>query len=85
LKRILSPQIPAESQKSLLDLIANKFSLLPPWIGLFVSSRDEPVIRKRLERFKPVELLADEQRNREDVRAFLREVGRKKKKKTNLQ
>jgi len=34
--------MPKELQKPLLDVIASQLSRLPPWLMLFVTSREEP-------------------------------------------
>jgi len=60
-------ELPKESQKPLLDVIAIQLSRLPPWLKLFVTSREEPQIKRALSSFKPKELRADEAKNRADV------------------
>ena len=70
-------EIPKEEQKALLDLITKHFIKLPPWLRLFVTSREEAQIQKALAPFKPMELRADETRNRADVEVKLRNVARK--------
>ena len=61
-------ELPKESQKPLLDVIASQLSLLPSWLKLFVTSREEPQIRRALSSFTPKELRADEAKNRADVK-----------------
>ena len=61
--------MPKELQKPLLDVIASQLSRLPPWLKLFVTSREEPQIKRALSSFKPKELRADEAKNRADDRA----------------
>ena len=54
--------------KPLLDVIASQLTLLPSWLKLFVTSREEPQIRRALSSFTPKELRADEAKNRADVK-----------------
>ena len=62
----------------MLRLITDHFSKLPPWIRLIITSRDEEMIKKRLyTKYNPTELKCDEERNREDVRAYLEHVVRR--------
>jgi hypothetical protein len=69
-------ELPKESQKPLLDVIASQLSRLPPWLKLFVTSREEPQIKRALSSFKPKELRADEAKNRADVEVYLRTIAR---------
>ena len=67
-------ELPSEWQQPLLAVIAGQLSSLPPWLRLFVTSREEPQIRAALSAFMPRELRADEAKNRADVEAFLRTI-----------
>ena len=67
-------ELPKEGQKPLLAVIAGQLSQLPPWLKLFVTSREEPQIKTALSKFKPRELRADEAKNRADVEVFLRDI-----------
>ena len=69
-------ELPKESQKPLLAVIASQLSRLPPWLKLFVTSREEPQIRRVLSSFTPKELRADEAKNRADVEVYLRTIAR---------
>ena len=69
-------ELPKESQKSLLAVIAGQLSQLPRWLKLFVTSREEPQIKVALATFKPQELRADEAKNRTDVEVYLRTIAR---------
>ena len=69
-------ELPKESQKPLLAVIASQLSRLPPWLKLFVTSREEPQIKRALSSFKPKELRADEAKNRADVEVYLRTIAR---------
>jgi hypothetical protein len=70
-------ELPKETQKPLLAVIAGQFSQLPAWLKLFVTSREEPQIKQALDRFSPTELRADEAKNKADVEIFLRTIARK--------
>ena len=69
-------ELPQDGIQAVLNLLADKLILLPPFLKLFVTSRDEPRIRQALTKFKPLELQVDEERNRQDLRAFLAHVAR---------
>ena len=60
-------ELPKQGQKPLLSVIAAQLSTLPPWLRLFVTSREEPQIKAALAKFEPKELRADEAKNRADV------------------
>ena len=59
-----------EGHSELLDLIAEDIEKLPDWIGLVVTSRPEPVIRRQLEAFGIHELASDDPRNLADVKQY---------------
>ena len=65
-------ELPRESQKSLLGVIAGQLSQLPSWLRLFTTSREEPQVKAALSKFTPKELRADEAKNRADVAHALR-------------
>ena len=60
-------ELPKQGQKPLLSVITAQLSTLPPWLRLFVTSREEPQIKAALAKFKRKELRADEAKNRADV------------------
>ena len=64
-------ELPKQGQKPLLSVIAAQLSTLPPWLRLFVTSREEPQIKAALAKFAPKELRADEAKNRADVEVRL--------------
>ena len=70
-------ELPPAQLGVVLQLIVQRLALLPPWLRLFVTSRDTVQIKARLASFDPLELRIDEQRNREDVGAFLTRVARR--------
>ena len=47
--------------------LAKQLSELPPWLRIFTTSREEPLIKDQLRVFEPKELRADEEKNRADV------------------
>lgn len=65
-------ELPADAKNRILRLISENFLDLPKWVRLFVTSRDEEIIKVYLKKFAPYNLLVDEQKNRQDMRAFLR-------------
>ena len=67
-------EIPKEGQAPLLNLIAEHFAQLPNWLRFFVTSREEPLIKRYFSAFKPRELRTDETRNRADVEVKLRKI-----------
>ena len=64
-------ELPKQGQKPLLSVIAAQLSTLPPWLRLFVTSREEPQIKAALATFKPKKLRADEEKNRAHVEVRL--------------
>ena len=71
-------ELPAKEMVPLVQLIVEKFSNLPLWLRLFVTSRKIPEIENELcKKFKPDNLLVGEERNQRDVRAYLGHIVRK--------
>ena len=64
-------ELPRDALKPVLSLLANELKMLPSWIKLVVTSRDEAQIKAALKGYTPSELRVDEARNRQDVRAYL--------------
>jgi WD40 repeat protein len=64
-------ELSRDAMQPVLSLLANELKLLPPWIKLVVTSRDEAQIKAALKGYTPSELRVDEARNRQDVRAYL--------------
>jgi hypothetical protein len=56
---------------AMLGLISNRLSQLPPFVRLFVTSREDPSIRRSLSLFSPKELLVDESKNLQDMHKYL--------------
>ena len=55
-----------------LDLISSEFSLLPKWVKIFISSRPELQVRKKLEHLNPLEILPDDYQHELDLEHFIR-------------
>eukprot|EP00935_MAST-01C_sp_MAST-1C-sp1_P001661 g1661.t1 len=60
-------------RNKLLRLISSRFDELPSWVGFIVTSRPERDIRRKLAKFKPVELQCDDPRNLDDLNSYLRQ------------
>ena len=54
-----------------LDLISSEFSQLPKWIKIFISSRPELQVRKKLEHLNPLEILPDDDQHERDLKHFI--------------
>ncbi len=54
-----------------LDLISSEFSQLPKWIKIFISSRPELQVRKKLEHLNPLEILPDGHQHKRDLRLYI--------------
>ncbi|SDC81242.1 tetratricopeptide repeat protein [Paraburkholderia lycopersici] len=54
----------------LADFIAQDLGRLPDWVGLVVTSRPESAVVSRLQRYRPFELDAQDERNRADLREW---------------
>ena len=59
-----------DGKSDLLDLIARDIESLPDWLGLVVTSRPEPAVRRQLEAFGLHELSEDDPRNAGDLQAY---------------
>lgn len=64
-------ELPRDALRPVLALLTNELKLLPPWIKIVATSRDEAQIKAALSGYTPSELRVDEARNRQDVRAYL--------------
>ncbi|XP_068699224.1 uncharacterized protein [Montipora foliosa] len=58
-------------RNELLDVIANHFCKLPPWIRFLITTRPATNITEKLKHLKPFELESDDEKNIEDVRTVL--------------
>ena len=41
-------------RNELADIIANRYAMLPDWVKIIITSRDEPLLRRKLSKFKPL-------------------------------
>ena len=61
-----------DGHNSLVDLIARESLKLPDWITFIITSRPYSAILRRLSHLSPLEIDADDSRNREDLADFIR-------------
>jgi hypothetical protein len=54
-----------------LELIAETFPELPDWIKIFITSRPELQVRKKLQHLNPVEILPDDPHHNLDLKHFI--------------
>ena len=54
-----------------LDLISSEFSQLPKWIKIFISSRPELQVRKKLEHLNPLEIRPGDYQHKLDLEHFI--------------
>lgn len=55
-----------------LQLLAGALQELPAWVKVLVTSRPEAYVVKQMARFDPFTLEPTEERNRDDIRAYIR-------------
>jgi hypothetical protein len=60
-----------DEKNHLLDVIDQEFQLLPKWVKIFLTSRPELVTKEKLERLNHVEILRDDEGNKEDLKSYL--------------
>jgi hypothetical protein len=60
-----------DEKNHLLDVIDEEFQLLPKWVKIFLTSRPELVTKEKLERLNHVEILRDDEGNKEDLKSYL--------------
>ena len=60
-----------DEKNHLLDVIDEEFQLLPTWVKIFLTSRPELVTKEKLERLNHVEILRDDECNKEDLKSYL--------------
>merc|ERR1719424_501160 len=70
-------ELPNDKKRHMLTLFTSYFTQLPSWIRLFVTSREENIIKRAFEnKFEPFELCVDEEKNIQDLRSYLREIAK---------
>eukprot|EP00943_MAST-04B_sp_MAST-4B-sp1_P006174 g6174.t1 len=58
-------------KNDLLDCIRDHFLELPEWIGFFLTTRPEVDIMKKLGKFHPEQLMADSEKNMNDIQLYI--------------
>jgi hypothetical protein len=61
----------SDQKKHLLDVIVEEFQMLPKWVKIFITSRPELVTKEKLERLHHVEILRDDEGNKDDLKNYL--------------
>ena len=56
---------------TILEVLAARINLLPPWLGIVATTRSEPGVLSQLRGLPAQALKADDPKNQDDVRAFL--------------
>ena len=70
-------ELPNDEKGRMLNLFTSHFIHLPSWIRLFVTSREENLIKRVFEHnFEPFELRVDAEKNLQDLRAYLRKIAK---------
>ena len=62
-----------QERNELLDVIANHFYKLPPWIRFLVTSRPERNITEALKHLRPFQLESNDEQNMIDIKNFVKE------------
>jgi WD40 repeat protein len=60
-----------DTKSEFLELISEKFRELPEWIKIFITSRPELQVRKKLQHLNPVEILPDDLNHTLDLEYFI--------------
>ena len=60
-----------DEKSELLDLISDEFPELPAWVKIFVSSRPELQVTRKLQRLNPLEILPDDYNHNLDLQHFI--------------
>ena len=70
-------ELPSDEKSRMLSLFTSHFTHLPSWIRLFVTSREEQLIKSAFEnKFTPFELRVDAEKNLQDLRSYLRKIAK---------
>ena len=62
-----------DDKSEFLELIADEFPDLPKWIKILITSRPELQVKKKLEHFKPLEILPQDDNQQEDLKCFVKD------------
>ena len=57
-------------ENKILDCISKDFASLPSWLGVFITTRPEVEIWKKLEKFNPSVIVPESEKNMADLRIF---------------
>ncbi|QSZ42174.1 TIR domain-containing protein [Sulfurimonas aquatica] len=60
-----------DEKNPIMELISNHFSALPEWLNIIVTSRPEPELMRKLKKFNPIELKANNRENFDDLEKFI--------------
>jgi len=55
----------------IVELISNRFTELPSWLNIVITSRSEPELYSKLKKFNPMKLRANDERNLKDLKEYL--------------
>ena len=60
-----------EGRNELVDILSSRHAILPSWIKIIITSRDEPILRRKLSKIRPISF-DDEHfaNNRDDIRGY---------------
>jgi len=61
-----------DSADSLVDVIAHEADKLPEWLTFVITSRPNPDILRRLSHLNPIQISTSDDRNKKDLRLFLK-------------
>ena len=61
-----------DDKSEFLELISDEFLDLPKWIKILITSRPELQVKKKLEHFKPLEILPQDENQQKDLKCFVK-------------
>ena len=61
-----------DDMSEFLELISDEFPVLPEWIKILITSRPELQVKKKLEHFNPLEILPQDDNQKEDLKCFVK-------------
>ena len=61
-----------DDKSEFLELISDEFPELPKWINILITSRPELQVKKKLEHFNPLEILPQDDNQKEDLKCFVK-------------
>ena len=60
------------NKSEFLELISREFSRLPKWVKIFITSRPELQVRKKLKHLNPLEILPNDEQHNHDLKLFIK-------------